>query len=179
MTMPQNEDRDDRDREDDIEADRRDRRRYDPDPPQRSSNKPLFLILGGIGCVILVCCGGLTGIGIWGFNAFKTQLEPAIGTSNQFLDLLQQKQVDQAYALTSSGYRARTTEAQFAEFLKKFEMFGQATSHSMTSANVFKNQSGSRVVVKMTLNSPNNAMSCTLTLVKEQENWKVDGLAVP
>ena len=178
MPLPHDDNRDDdRDRDDERENDRRSRRR--DDPPPRSSSKPLFMILGGIGCVFLLCCGGLTGVGIWGFNAFKTQLEPAIATSNEFLDLLQEKQRDEAYAMTSSGFRARTSETQFAEFLKKFEMFSQATSRSLTSANILQDQSGSQVVVKMTLNSPNNAMTCTLILVKEQESWKVENLTVP
>ncbi len=167
----------DYDRDSDDLDDARDRDR--PSRRRKSSSGPLLLILGGVGCVILLGCGGLIAVAIWGFSTLATQLPQATDAANEFLSQLQQNQVDGAYALTSTDFRRRNTQEQFADFVKKFEMFGKHTSRELNGANLFQNQSGKQVIIKMTLHSPNNAMTCTLELVEEEGAWKVNKLTVP
>jgi hypothetical protein len=173
-------DYDERDRdydERDRDYDERDRGRN----PRRkkSSFGPILLLVGGIGCIILVVCGGLIALAIWGVSSFATKLAPAMEASDQFFDELQQNQIDRAYLLTSKEYRKRTSSEQFADYIKQFEMFGKHTSRQISSTHIFTNQNGSTATIKMTLKSPNNAMTCTLTLIDEHGNWKVNTLNVP
>ncbi len=49
---------------DDLDDDARDRDR--PSRRRKSSSGSLLLILGGIGCVVLLGCGGLIAVGIYG-----------------------------------------------------------------------------------------------------------------
>jgi len=171
--MSRDYDRDSDNLDDDARArDRRSRR-------QKSSSGPLLLILGGIGCVILLGCGGLIALAIWGFSTLATQLPQATDAANEFLSQLQQNQVDGAYALTSTDFQRRNTLEQFADFVKKFEMFGKHTSRELNGANFFQNASGKQVIIKMTLQAPNNAMTCTLEFVEEQGVWKVNNFTVP
>jgi hypothetical protein len=166
-------DRDYDDREDvERDSDRYPRR-------EKSSSNSLLLILGGIGCAVLLGCGGLIALGIWGISKVATEITPATEAANQFLDHLQKNQIDRAYDLTSRDFRGHTTKEQFADYVKRFEMFGKHTSREASSTYIFKNQNGTQATIKMTLKSPNNAMTCTVVLVPEQDSWKVNSLNVP
>ncbi|MDB5311520.1 MAG: hypothetical protein JWO38_5722 [Gemmataceae bacterium] len=148
--------------------------------PGNRSNRSLWLVLGGIGCVVVLGCGGLIAAGlIWGLQAFTTDLPAATAAAEEFLDLLQQNRIDDAYAATSAGFQARQDREQFAAFVKRFETFTKFTSRSLTGARFFQNNNKKQVIVKMTLHAPNNAMTCTLELVQEDGVWKVDKITVP
>ncbi|HEV3384576.1 MAG TPA: hypothetical protein VG097_07155 [Gemmata sp.] len=164
-------DHDERERDDDDERERKPRRK-------KSSFGPILLLVGGIGCVVLVVCGGLIALAIWGFSSFATKLAPAMEAAEEFFGELQENQIDRAYLLTSKEYRRRTSSEQFADYIKQFEIFGKHTSRQISSTHIFTNQNGSTVTIKMTLKSPNNAMTCTLTLIEEQGSWKVNTLNV-
>jgi len=144
-----------------------------------SSTHPLLLIFGGIGCLVVLVCGGLIALAIWGVSSFATKLAPANGAAEQFLSELQQNQIERAYSLTSKEFQNRMTKDQFSDFVKQFEMFGKHTSRQISGTHVFTNQNGTTATIKMTLRSPNNAMTCTLILVEEVGNWKVDAIKVP
>lgn len=167
-------DRDDRERDYD---DRDDRPRRGRRPP-RSDNSCLFIGLG-IGCVVVLGCGGLFAVGLyWGMNAFK-QLPEAIDAADRFLAQLQHNQVTEAYELTSREYRARNTPEQFEEFIKEYKIFTHHASRQTGGANIFQNNAKTQAIIHMTLKSPDNALTCTLTLVQEDGEWKVDKLTVP
>jgi len=144
-----------------------------------SSTGTVLLIVGGIGCLVVLVCGGLIGLGIWAFTNMATKLTPAIVKAEEFMGDLQQNQIDRAYSLTSKEYQKQNSSAQFADYIKKFEMFTKHTSRSITSTFLNQNQAATQVTIQMTLNSPNNAMTCTLILIEEQDTWKISSLSVP
>ncbi len=157
-----------------------DEREYDRAPPRRSSNRPVWLILGAVGCGLLLMCSGLIAVFvIWGTRSFTTDIPAAQGVADQFLDRLQGGKIDDAYALTSTQFRAEQSREQFATFVKKFETLTRHTSRTQNGFRLFQDGSGKRVFIQMTLNAPNNAMTCTLVLIEEAGGWKVEKITVP
>src|SRR5262249_45110397 len=83
----------------------------------------LFLILGGLVCAgLLACMAGLPAL------LLSLTRGPA-EAAEQFLDLLKQGQVHEAYLATAAGFRATTSEADFAA---KVERLGLTDSPSVS-----------------------------------------------
>ena len=158
----------------------RDDRDDEGEPPARSSTRPVWLILGAVGCGIVLLCSGLIAVFVvWGARSFTTDIPAAQGVADQFLDRLQSGKIDDAYALTGTQFRAGQSREQFEAFVKKFETFTRHTSRTKNGVRLFQDGSGKRVFIQMTLNAPNNAMTCTLVLIEEAGGWKVDKITVP
>jgi hypothetical protein len=173
---------------DDRDADPLDDRRERPDDerPYRDPRLPGFgsgkvlLTLVGCGCLVVLGCGGVIAVGaVWGWKVFTEQLPQATGVADQFLDRLQHGDVEAAYEMTTRGFRERDTRQQFADFVQRSQMFTTHTTRTVSSARIFTNQAGSQATVVMTLHSPKNAMTCTLLLVEEGDEWKVDRVTLP
>lgn len=166
---------DDRDDRDDFD-DRPRRRRARP----TSSGGRTWLILVGVGCVVVFGCGGLIAAGVvWGFRAFGTDLPAASAAASAFLDHLQRGQPDNAYAAASDGFRSRQTAEQFRAFVGRFETLTTHTSRNTNGFRLFANPGGKQAFIQVTLHAPNNAMTCTLMLVDEGGTWRVDSITVP
>lgn len=162
---------------DDSRAERR--RRERDDQPHGASNRPLFIILAITGGILLLCCGGLFGVGAYLIGSLSKELPQATSTADEFLDLLQEKKLDKAYRMTSADYRAKNTLEQFTDYVNKYEMFEKHTSRTTNGVNILQNGVKKEMFVKMTLQSPNNAMNCTLELIEESDGWKVEKFTVP
>ncbi len=148
--------------------------------PAPGSNNSACIIISSIGCLLCLGCVGLVAFaGYFGFKAFTTDMPAAQAVANQFLDLIQQNKIDEAYALTSPAFRTRLNPEQFGEFLKQFETFTKHTSRSQNAVRIFEDGRGKRVYLQLTLHAPNNAMTCTLEMVAEAETWKVNSITVP
>ncbi len=145
-----------------------------------SSNKSLWIILGAVGCVSLLGCLGLVALaGYWGFKAFTNDIPAAQTAADQFLSVLKEGKIEDAYASMSADYRAKHSPEQFAAFLKKIETFTRHTSRTRNGVRMHQDGSGKRVYIQMTLKAPNNATTCTLVMVEQDGTWKVDGITVP
>jgi len=147
--------------------------------PAGSGKKPLFTILailGGLGVLMIVVCGGCS---IWLFKSIATDIPPAQAAADAFFDDLKADRVDAAYAATSSAFKSTESPEKFREFVKRFDTLKTQTSRSFTNSMVHHGTGGKQVNLKMTLHSPNNAMSCTLIMVDENGQWKVQRLNVP
>lgn len=161
---------------DNDEYDRREPR----ERPARASNRSLWLALGAVGCVtVLGCAGGIGAFAYWGFRAFTADLPPAQATADRFLDLLKDEKIDAAYDLTSPGFRAGQSPAEFAAYVKRFETLTRHTTRTQNGVRLFHDASGKRVFVQTTLSAPNNALTCTLVLVEVDGTWRVDKITVP
>ncbi len=145
----------------------------------RSSNKTLFIILGVIGGLGLVMVAGCAGCGFWMFRAISTDIPPAQASADAFLADLQAGRIDVAYASTSGSFQSAQSLPQFREFVSRFATLKSHTSHSYDNSMIHHGTAGKQAVLKTTLRSPDNAMSCTLTVVQESGQWKVQGISVP
>ena len=173
----------------DDEYDERPRRGRAPDaderdsdrrPPRGSSNRTVWLVLGAAGCGLLLVCSGPIAVVIWMVKSFATDIPVAQGAADQFLNCLQGGRIDDAYALTSTQFRAKQSPEQFAGFVTQFETFTRHTSRTQTGTRMLlPHDRGKHVYIQMTLNAPNNAMTCSLVLIKEAGVWKVEKLTVP
>lgn len=151
----------------------------DREPPSTSSNRIVWLILAG-GCgMFLLCGGGIVALVIWGVSSFTKDLPATQAVADQFLDRLQEGKIGDAYALTSTQFRAEMSLEQFREFVKKHETFTRHTSRTQNGFRIFQDGSGKRAFIQMTLHAPNNAMTCTLVLIEEGGSWKVQKVTVP
>lgn len=162
---------------DEFESDRPSRsRRSRPDRPKGT----IPWVLGAIICLSVVVCGGLTCFGgAWMLKTFVRQLPQVTSTTDLFLDRLQHGQLEAAYELTSRSYHQQNSRQQFEDFVKHFEMFTAHKTRTVNRTFIRTNQSGTEATVGMTLQTPNNAMTCTLILVQEADEWRVDRITVP
>lgn len=154
------------------------RREIYGDRPEPRPSKSLWMLFGGVGCIVVLGCGGLIVAGVlWASKTFTTDLPAATAAANEFLDLLQQNRIDDAYAKTGSEFKAHQPREQFHGFVKQFDSFAKSTSREINSAWIV--QGGKKqAFVQMTLKSPNKSMTCTLQLVHENGVWKVEALNV-
>lgn len=170
---------------DDREFDERDDREYDDRPPRRrraraAAGGPNWLLWGGVGCVLVAGCGGLLAVGVaFGVRAFVTDLPAATAAADRFLDHLRQNRIDDPYAATTAGFKGRQSADQFRAFVGRFETLTTATSRTTNGFRIFHGPAGKQAFLQVTLHAPNNATTCTLTLVDEGGAWKVDNLTVP
>jgi hypothetical protein len=157
-----------------------DERNSDSGPRRSSSNRNTILVLCAAGCGLVLLCSGLIAAAlIWGLRSVATDVPAAQTVADQFLDQLQQGQLDGAYALTSTKFRAEYDRKQFEEFIKKYESFTHHTSRTEQGFRLFQDGNGKHVFFQKTLNTPNNAMTCTLVMIEEAGNWKVEKITVP
>jgi hypothetical protein len=127
---------------------------------------------------VLFCAGVIAALA-WAFSSAATELPQTQEKADQFLGLLQQNKLPEAYELTSAGFRSRNSQEKFAEFIKQHEVFAKQTSHTTDGFSFSNNQSGKHFTLKVTLRSPNNTMGCTLILVDEGGELSVDQITVP
>jgi hypothetical protein len=144
-----------------------------------SGNKVILIVLavvGGVGLVVVLACAGC---GIWAFKSITKDIPPAQASADAFLDDLKAGRTDAAYGSASSSFKTTQTLEQFREFVNRFDTLKTQITRSTESSRLFQGTGGKKVTLKMTLQSPNNAMSCTLIMVEENGQWKVERLSVP
>jgi hypothetical protein len=165
-----------RERDDRYEED------YDHEPRsirKKSSNKTLFIILGVVGGVLLLCILGCVGLAYWGFSTFSSLSEPT-AEANAFLDNLKAGQVDAAYARTTRVFKTAQTPQQFQNFVNQYPALTTQTSRTFTGFNIYTGTGGSRANLHVAVNAgPTNAFAFTLVFTQEDGQWKVDQITVP
>ncbi len=158
--------------------------RDDEEPRRRKSrskgsNRSLWWILGGAGCLIVLVCGGGIALVVWGVNAFTKEMPAVQGVADSFFEAIKAGNMEVAYSKTSAAYRGQNTPERFAAFINQYETLTKHTTRTMNGFNIFTGTSGKTSRIQMTLQAPNNAMTCTLLLVEEGGVWKVNQISVP
>lgn len=123
---------------------------------------------GVAGVLSIACCAGV-GFLVWGIFAMT---RPVVEASEDFLGLLGQGKIAEAYAATASGYRAQQDEVSFTAAVKQLGL----TEYSSASWNnrQFQNQTGS---VEGTVTTKSGSTTpAALQLVQENGKWKVVGV---
>jgi len=93
-----------------------------------------------------------------------------------FLNELAVGQVEEAYKGTTAGFRGKQTFVQFKAFVERNPLLTKFTDAQQAPVN---NPPGAvRMTIRYTL-SGNGILSLTFQLVKEGEQWRIDGLTSP
>jgi hypothetical protein len=145
-----------------------------PEPKRRV----WLIVLLAVGIPVLcglVCCGGL---GYLGWGAVKGVLA-ATENAKTFLSDLSAKRVDEAYKSTSSGFKKSSTLDDFRTFVAKYPAFTGSSNPAFSGWQLLQGPGPKKTVVRATVVSGANSVTCTITLVMEDDVWKVDGFTVP
>jgi hypothetical protein len=152
--------------DDDGRGSRGDRR---DDPPRRKSNtlKIVLIVLGIFG----VLCAGACGVGgYWLYNQAKAVIELADG----FLTKVGTGDIAGAYAQTSSGFKAKYTQEQFAENMKKARLTEfQSVLWTGNQSNRQNNTGTGEMTGTATLKD-GTTIPVTVRLAFDGKSWSVD-----
>lgn len=115
---------------------------YSPAP--QKSNK-LWWILGGIGIFFLVCCGGMAGLGFFGFNKAKEAIDSHMAYGNGVMQRL--SDANYVVGANSTDFDSSLTSgaeaANFANFLDLVgTKMGKYTGQGAMSNFDFKSENG-------------------------------------
>ena len=146
--------------------------------PRGSSRKIWVLVLSLGGGLLLLCglsCGGLV---FWMANMFRELPAVQVG-ADAFLDDLRAQHVAEAYARTDKAFQSKQSLEQFRAWVKQYPALTSNTSRSYTGLNIYQQPGGTQGIVKATVLGPNNSLSFTLILAKENEQWKIHSITVP
>jgi hypothetical protein len=173
---------------------------YD-DNPTPSSRTGLWLVLGVVAAILLVC-GGVALLGLvgsfWVTRAARVEAVTAELAAKEAADRANQQQVliegtadtfvsnflaelragreEAAYnRRTSKGFQARQTLPQFRAFLKQHALIRESTSEVVT----VQKSNPDTITVKITVTAPGGALTLSGRLVQENNAWKIDQLTVP
>lgn len=83
-----------------------------PPPPQKRSNKTLWIILGVVGGVLLLACVSCAGLAIWGFSQVANS---PIFVATEFCADEQAQNYNSAYNLLSSNLQGQISQTQFVQ----------------------------------------------------------------
>jgi hypothetical protein len=144
----------------------------------RSNLKVLWIILGIVGGLFLLCGLSCAGLVYWGFGMFK-QFPAMTASADAFINDLSSGQVDAAYNRTSSAFKSRMNAQQFQAFIDRFPALRKQTSRSTQGFNINQTPQGLQGVIKTTVLGPNDSLSFTLVLVEENGAWKINDMTVP
>ena len=100
-------------------------------------------------------------------------------SADAFLNDLGAQRIDNAYARTSKTFQSGQNLTQFRAWVKQYPALTTHTSRSYSGINIFQQPGETQGIVRATVLGPQNSLSFTLVLVKEDERWKVKSLTVP
>ncbi|MFL5243408.1 MAG: DUF4864 domain-containing protein [Gemmataceae bacterium] len=124
-----------------------------------------------IGCGIfgILGIGACAALGILFVSGIFALTRPVVNASEQFLALLGQEKIAEAYASAASGFRAQQDEASFIVAVKQLGL----TDYSSVAWHnrVIENQEGTAEGIVTTKNGSTKPVS--IRLVHEEGKWKV------
>jgi hypothetical protein len=155
-----------------------------PHRPARSvrrpqSNTTLWIVLGVAAAFVVLLGLGCGGIALWTFARLAADAPAARARADAFLDELKADRVEAAYASTSRGFQANVSLEQFRGMTRAFPALTTHTSRTVQAIRVYSGTGGRQATFRAGLQSPTGALSCTLTLITEDGEWKVHHLSVP
>lgn len=135
----------------------------------------VLIVVGSIGFLACLACGGF---GLWAFKSLSTDLPAAQEAADAFLDDLKSDRIETAYAKTSGAFRNAQTLERFRGLVDQSSSVKTHTSRTFDGGRIFHGPGGKQATITMTLRSPNGATPCILTLVPEDDQWKVQALNI-
>jgi hypothetical protein len=129
-------------------------------------------IVGGL-VVLCGCCVGVPGAI---YLANKDKINAVVGaqiTAEQFLQHVSAGNTDSAYDLTSKAFQNRMSKQQFKSFVEKTSGLRNQRGHQvqMDPNSVTSN---SATLAGSISTSSGSTLACTLKMVKEGDQWRVD-----
>lgn len=115
----------------------------------------------------------LLGWGIGGYIFFKT--EEVTNSVENFLILLAQDQIGQAYMSTSAPFKSQVTQEDFAREIRRLGL----QDNSSATWNSRELGSGKAILKGSVITKQRASIPLTLTLVKEQGKWKILNIEGP
>jgi hypothetical protein len=128
--------------------------------------------LVGCGAASVLGFGLFVGLGVVFVVGVFALTRPVVDASEQFLSLLGQGKIAEAYASTADGFRARQDESSFADAVKQLGLtdYSSATWHSRQ----IDNQEGTTEGTVVTKGGGTKSIS--IRLVHESGKWAVVGV---
>jgi hypothetical protein len=159
----------------------------------RSSNSTLWIVLGVVGGILLVCGGGITAVGFlvyYGVKSAREKIEVAQKqfeeqnevslaqlAANDFLSDLRTGFVDAAYNKTSEGFKRRKNLFQFKQYV---DLNPALKGNAPPQITMQRQAHATTATAKVTLqNNFGQQVNATILLVKENGIWKVDDVTIP
>ena len=173
----------------------------EPIPKSKSKNRTCLIValaVGIPGLCALFCCGGLAVLA-WtkkdlGFGTIQAQLflnslsirdlnpaNPNAGPAEAqgAVKEEQSKRFAQAYASTSSGFKTKMSLVEFEDLLARNPALTTGFNTQFTNLRMSEDGGSKKVIVNVTVSDGAKSVACTITLVQENEQWKVDSITVP
>jgi len=126
----------------------------------------------GFGVAGLLGIAMCAGLGVVLVGKIMAATQPVVDASEQFLSLVGQGKVSEAYASTADGFRAQQDEASFAAAVKQLGL-SDYTSVSWHSRQI-DNQEGTAEGTVTT--KSNGARPISIRLIQQGGTWKVAGV---
>jgi hypothetical protein len=138
------------------------------------SNKTLWIVLSIAGGLVVICgcCGVVVAVLYYRHQEKFTASEHV---ADQFLNDLSMGRIDSAYDLTSAAYKGRKTKQELRTFLDKNPALRTYNSDSLTPDTEASTDASLAFHAPLT----GSVSSCTVRMVKEGDQWKVDDLTLP
>jgi hypothetical protein len=144
-------------------------------PPANKSRRGLWITLGVIGGLLVICCAGVIGLFVYA----AVQASKPIEAATKFCNDLKAQDYTSAYALLSTNYQGQVTSAQFTQASQlhdqidgKVQNCGLQTGSSTGFSFDFNNNTAKLAAQT----SRNKTFTGTMVLIKQGDNWKVDSI---
>jgi hypothetical protein len=151
---------------------------FGPPPRHERPRSNVRWIVGGVaaiaGAVCLVCCGA----GVWFFSSMAAEVPVATAAADEFLDDLKAQRIDEAYSRTTTAFQNASTIENFRGLLQAAPIVTGHTTRQVQLSRIFKNTNGSIATFRVTFTSQDSSGGATLTMAKEDDQWKVMGLNI-
>ncbi|HZU35496.1 MAG TPA: hypothetical protein VFA18_06300 [Gemmataceae bacterium] len=145
----------------------------------KSNTGKMLLIIGLVGCgglvLVVAICGG---VGYWFYTKMQAEAPGARAAAEAFLDDVKANHIDAAYARMSQQYHKTMTHADFVNYLKAFPVLASYTSRNVMMTVAMPIKDSGAATITMQLQSPKGMQMCTITLIKEGGDWKIQQLQV-
>jgi hypothetical protein len=154
------------------------------EPEPKKSNKTLLIvsIVAGVVLVIVLVCGG---VGYFAIQAISKVASSAMEmvqdvqsgrvAGEDFLSDVANDRLEAAYGRMTAAYQKGRSLDEFRKLIDQSPVLKTHTSRTQSGITV----TPPKVVIQATLNRPTGASACTLQVIKEGEQWKVDQFTVP
>ncbi len=137
---------------------------YPAAAPPKKSRRTLFVVLG---IVLVVCCLGGVGAGIFGYHALKSVTAPVHDAAAKYLDALKAQDYDTAYGLLCTDVTSVLSKDDFPDVAPKVD------SYKITGTTI-SNVNGTKTgTVTATITADGTTGAHQLTLLKEGGDWHI------
>jgi hypothetical protein len=113
-----------------------------PQPPAKSGNRALWILLGVFGAMLLLCCGGIGSIAYFGFGEIIAE-KPGIDVElTAFFNDIKNKDIDAAYSrFASTSVRQPKREFDRVFKIPEWQKLTGYASYRTTSVEIHKGTS--------------------------------------